>query len=98
MRYEDLITNLEDEARSLLDFLGVGWDDAVLGHTRHARERALINTPSYHQVTQPIYQHARYRWKRYQSAFAPILPTLQPFIQQFGYSEAGSVAETSASQ
>ncbi len=97
VRYEDLITNLEDEARSLLDFLGVGWDDAVLGHTRHARERALINTPSYHQVTQPIYQHARYRWKRYQSAFTPILPSLQPFIQQFGYSEIGSAPESPAS-
>ena len=96
VRYEDLITNLEDEARSLLDFLGVGWDDAVLGHTRHAQERALINTPSYHQVTQPIYQHARYRWKRYQTAFTPILPTLQPFIEQFGYSETDSIPEASA--
>ncbi|MBI3432236.1 MAG: sulfotransferase [Hydrogenophilales bacterium] len=95
VRYEDLITNLEDEAHSLLDFLGVDWDDAVLSHTRHAQERALINTPSYHQVTQPIYQHARYRWKRYQTAFTPILPTLQPFIRQFGYSEADAIPEAS---
>lgn len=87
VRYEDLITNLETEARSLLDFLGLGWDDAVLGHTRHAQERTLINTPSYHQVTQPIYQHARYRWKRYAEEFQPVMATLQPFIDRFGYQE-----------
>ncbi len=87
VRYEDLIADFEDEARKLLDFLGVGWDDEVLDHTRHAQERTVINTPSYHQVTQPLYQHARYRWKRYASAFTPILPTLQPFIDHFGYAE-----------
>ena len=69
----------------MLEFLGVGWDDAVLEHTRHAQQRGIINTPSYHQVTQPIYQHARYRWKRYAKEFEPLLPGLQPFIEAFGY-------------
>ena len=85
IRYEDLITNFEAETRALLEFLGVGWDDAVLEHTRHAQQRGIINTPSYHQVTQPIYQHARYRWKRYAKDFEPLLPVLQPFIEAFGY-------------
>lgn len=85
VRYEDLITRFSEETERLLDFLGVGWDDAVLQHTRHATEREAIKTPSYHQVTQPIYQHARYRWKHYERAFEPVMPILQPFIEYFGY-------------
>lgn len=88
IRYEDLITQFATEARALLDFLGVGWDEAVLDHTRHAQERSIINTPSYHQVTQPIYQHAKYRWKRYEADFAQVMSTLAPFIEHFGYNEA----------
>lgn len=87
IRYEDLITNFEPETRTLLEFLGVDWNDGVLEHTKHAQQRGIINTPSYHQVTQPIYQHARYRWKRYEKEFAPVMEVLQPFIEQFGYSE-----------
>ena len=87
IRYEDLVANVEGESRSLLTFLGVGWDDAVLKHTEHARKRGAINTPSYHQVVQPIYQHARYRWKRYENQFVSVMPILQPFISYFGYAE-----------
>ncbi|HEY9147312.1 MAG TPA: sulfotransferase [Thiobacillus sp.] len=87
VRYEDLISDFEPEARNLLDFLGVGWDDAVLEHTRHAQQRLAIKTPSYHQVTQPIYQHAKYRWKHYEEAFGPVMATLRPFIDGFGYRE-----------
>lgn len=85
IRYEDLITNFEPEVRALLEFLGVGWSDTVLEHTRHAQQRGIINTPSYHQVTQPIYHHAKYRWKRYESAFAKVMPHLSPLIEEFGY-------------
>ncbi|MBI3432235.1 MAG: tetratricopeptide repeat protein [Hydrogenophilales bacterium] len=87
IRYEDLITNFEPEARKLLEFIGVSWSDAVLEHTHHAQQRLAIQTPSYHQVTQPIYQHARYRWKRYEAEFQPVMASLQPFIDRFGYQE-----------
>lgn len=85
IRYEDLITNFEPEARALLDFLGVGWSDTVLEHTRHAQQRGIINTPSYHQVVQPIYQHSKFRWTRYEHQLADVMPILQPFIERFGY-------------
>lgn len=87
IRYEDLVANFEGETRALLEFLGVGWDDRVLGHTEHAIKRGTIKTPSYHQVTQPIYQHAKYRWKRYARQLEPVLPMLQPLIDYFGYRE-----------
>lgn len=87
IRYEDLVADFENETRALLDFLEVGWNDSVLSHTEHALKRGTISTPSYHQVTQPIYQHARFRWKRYAKQFEPLMPTLQPFIEYFGYGE-----------
>jgi Flp pilus assembly protein TadD len=96
IRYEDLISDVEGESRRLLAFLDIAWDGVVLNHTEHARKRGAINTPSYHQVTQPIYQHAKYRWKRYERDLLPVMGILQPFISYFGYDEVaqpGSLAE-----
>jgi tetratricopeptide (TPR) repeat protein len=87
IRYEDLVANFEPEVRKLLEFLGLDWDEKILDHTQHSQQRGIINTPSYHQVTQPVYQHARYRWKRYEKAFVPVMDTLRPFIDHFGYGE-----------
>lgn len=88
IRYEDLIENMEHETRRLLEFLDVPWNDAVFDHVEHAKHRGLIGTPSYHQVTQPIYKSAKYRWKRYARELEPVMGTLQPFIEYFGYAEA----------
>ncbi|MBT9505961.1 tetratricopeptide repeat-containing sulfotransferase family protein [Rhodoferax sp.] len=85
LRYEDLIENIPQKSRELLDFLGLPWDDAVLRHTDHARQRGAINTPSYHQVVQPIYLRSKFRWRRYEQQLSHVLPILQPFIEKFGY-------------
>ena len=87
IRYEDLIGDIEAQTRPLFDFLGLAWSAEVLEHTRHAQQQRAIKTPSYHQVTQPIYQHAKYRWKRYERELLPVMATLRPFIEHFGYGE-----------
>lgn len=87
IRYEDLVSDFENEMRALLDFLGVGWHDSVREYDKHAMKHSKVNTPSYHQVTQPIYQDAKYRWKRYAKQFEPIMPTLQVYVDYFGYKE-----------
>ena len=84
-RYEDLVHDVEGSARSLLQFLNVEWDDAVLGHTAHARQRGKINTPSYSQVTEPIYQRARFRWLRYKPQLEGVLDDLESYAVAFGY-------------
>ncbi|MHB8551516.1 MAG: tetratricopeptide repeat-containing sulfotransferase family protein [Acidiferrobacterales bacterium] len=86
VRYEDLVADFEGEAHRLMEYLGVEWHEAVLGYAEHAKTR-VINTPSYHQVTKPIFQHAKYRWKRYAKHFEPFMPVLTPFIDYFGYAE-----------
>ena len=87
VRYESLVADFEQEVRQLLEFLEVGWDDAVLDYVAHAKNRGAIYTPSYQSVVEPIYKRASYRWKRYSDQLAPVMAGLSPFIDAFGYSE-----------
>jgi tetratricopeptide (TPR) repeat protein len=84
VRYESMVDDFEGTVRGVLDFLGLPWDDAVREYDRHARSHTIL-TPSYSQVTQPIYTTAKERWRRYEKHLAPVLPVLQPFIEHFGY-------------
>ena len=86
VRYEDLIADFESETRKMLNFLELEWHPAVADYAAKARQRGKIDTPSYHQVTQDIYQSAKYRWKRYRDQFDGVKPALEPFVEEFGYS------------
>jgi tetratricopeptide (TPR) repeat protein len=85
IRYEDLVDDIEKEARALLAFLEVGWDDSVLKFYEHARRKTRISTPSYEQVTQPVYKRAKYRWKAYEKYFSAVDHLLTPYVDYFGY-------------
>ncbi len=86
IKYENLVADIEGEARALLEFLGLDWDEKVLDYRTHARQRGVINTPSYTQVTEAIYQHAKYRWIRYKPQLSPVIDRVQPLAEAFGYS------------
>lgn len=85
IKYEDLIGDQAGHLRAVLDFLGLDWDAAVLDHVGHAQTRPAIMTPSYTQVTQPIYTRAADRWRRYDAYLAPVMARLAPYIADFGY-------------
>jgi tetratricopeptide (TPR) repeat protein len=85
LRYEDLIAEPEREMRALIDFLGLSWDPRLLDHRRTAKQRGTIVTPSYSQVTQPLYAAAAGRWQRYRDQMRPVLPILSPWAERFGY-------------
>ena len=84
IRYEALVDNAEQESRRLCEFLGLDWDSAMLRFQETAKKRR-INTPSYHQVVQPIYISARARWRHYEKHLEPVLPHLQTFVEFFRY-------------
>ncbi len=86
VRYEDLVADFTAETRRILDFLGLAWDDAVIGYAERAKGRAIA-TPSYHQVVQPIYARSVGRWRNYRDAYADVLPLLRPSLAAFGYDE-----------
>jgi tetratricopeptide (TPR) repeat protein len=84
VRYEDMVENLESVARKTLDFLGVPWDGRVLGFDEHARKKN-VRSPTYADVTQPVYRRALGRWRNYQKHLEPHLKKLEPFVKAFGY-------------
>jgi len=62
VQYEDVVADLEGQARRLLAFLGAPWDDRCLQF--HQQDRA-VQTPSRWQVRQPIYTKSVGRWRKY---------------------------------
>jgi tetratricopeptide (TPR) repeat protein len=84
VRYEDMVENLESVARKTLDFFDVPWDERVLGFDKHARQK-LVRSPTYADVTQPVYKRAVGRWHHYRKYLEPHLEKLEPFVKAFGY-------------
>ncbi len=85
VKYEDLVADSETTCRRILDFLEIPWHPGILEHERTARERPLISTASYNQVTRPLYAEAQGRWQRYRAELEPVLQVLKPWISCFGY-------------
>jgi len=84
VRYEDLIEDLEGEAKRLIAFLDLPWEAGVLDYRDKAKQRFIV-TPSYHQVVQPLYSSSRARWRHYPEALAQVRRHLAPFVESFGY-------------
>ena len=78
--YEDVVADTEKEARRLIEFLGLPWDDRCVDF--HKSERP-VKTASVAQVRKPIYKTSVERWRKYG-------PGLQPLVDAVGWkSEAG---------
>jgi tetratricopeptide (TPR) repeat protein len=75
LRYADLVADIETEARRLLAWCGVDWDDACLAFHRNKRP---VLTASVAQVRQPIYQSSVGRWRAYERHLTPLIRELTP--------------------
>jgi tetratricopeptide (TPR) repeat protein len=84
VRYEDVVTNLEGEARRVLGFLEVPWHEGVLRYHEHAKNKP-VRSPSYAEVTRPVFKTAIGRWKNYQKYLEPWVAKLGPFLDQYRY-------------
>jgi hypothetical protein len=84
VRYEDLVDNLETTARRVLEFLGLAWDERVMRFNEHASSK-IVRSPTFAEVTKPLYRASVGRWKNYQKYFEPHLPKLAPLLRAFGY-------------
>ena len=87
IRYEDLLEDLKGESSALLTFLDLTWETKMEDYRATALKRGRINTPSYSQVSQPIYKEAKYRWVNYKEYLDKYSDQIEPWIQEFGYSE-----------
>ena len=73
--YEEVVADLETQARRLIAFLGLDWDEACLGFHQTRRP---IRTASVHQVRQPLYRSSLARWKAYEAHLGPLIDALRP--------------------
>lgn len=69
VQYEEIVADMPQQARRLLDFVGLPWDDACLAF--HRTER-IVRTASVTQVRQPIYTSSVERWRNYERYLAPL--------------------------
>ena len=70
MRYEDVVADLEKQARRIIEYCGLPWDDRCLSF--HETERP-VRTASATQVRQPIYTSAVGRSRVYEGQLEPLL-------------------------
>ena len=83
-RYEDLIAAPEAQTRRLASFLGIDWQPGMLAHHRQSGERA-VGTPTYDDVSQPLYTRSLERWRHYEEALAPHQHHLELYMDAFAY-------------
>lgn len=82
VRYEDMIDDQEASVRRVLDFIGEGFDPACLSFHKNRR---YARTASYAQVTEPLYDRSRYRYRHYIDHLRPAIEILEPVIARLGY-------------
>ncbi len=72
--YEATAADLEPNARALINFLELPWEDACL---EFHKQSAAVTTASVMQVRQPAHTRSIDRWRRYESQLAPMREALQ---------------------
>ena len=76
LRYEDLVADSEAQARRMLDYLGLPWDDNCLAFHQNKRH---VKTASVAQVRKPIYKTSVARWQRFENHLKPLLAIVQAY-------------------
>jgi len=71
--YEAVVEDLEGQARRMIDYLGLPWDDACLAFHRNPRP---VQTASIAQVRRPIYRSSLERWRAYEKDLGPLVSAL----------------------
>ncbi len=77
--YEDVVADLEGQARRIVAHCGLEWDARCLDFHRTERR---VRTASAAQVRRPIYRSSVERWRAYEPWLGPLLAELQPLIDR----------------
>jgi len=77
INYEDIVADQEGQARRLLDYCGLEWNEACLDFHKTKRQ---VRTASVTQVRQPIYTTSVERWRPYEKFLGPLLDQLGDLV------------------
>jgi len=69
VQYEDVVRDVESQARRIIAHCGLEWDDACLSFYKTERS---VRTASATQVRQPIYQSSIGRWRLHEEELQPL--------------------------
>jgi tetratricopeptide (TPR) repeat protein len=81
VQYEAVVAYLEREARRMLAYCGLPWEDACL---RYWETERAIRTASSEQVRRPIYDSSIGVWRNYERQLAGLIEILAPVLQPGG--------------
>jgi Sulfotransferase family len=73
VQYEELVADFEPQARRIVEFCGLEWDERCLAF--HRTERP-IQTASAAQVREPLYRSSVGRWHSVKHLLRPLLDEL----------------------
>jgi hypothetical protein len=84
VRHEAFVADFETEARRLCAALGLEWNDAMRNFAERAKFGA-IGTASAAQIARGLNREGVGRWRPYARQLEPVMSTLQPWVERFGY-------------
>jgi tetratricopeptide (TPR) repeat protein len=79
VQYEDVVADLETQARRIIAHCGLEWDDACLAFHTSSRP---VWTASATQVRRPLYGRSIGRWHPYKDMLRPLLEGLETPVQR----------------
>ncbi len=85
IKYEEVVTNFDKTTKEIFEFLNLDWSNKTKEFYLTAKKRVDIITPSYNQVTSPIYSKSLNRWKNYEEHFKDVKKYLDKWVKEFNY-------------
>jgi len=82
LHYERLVDDVKNEVKDLLSFVGLSFEKECLDFYQ---DKNHTKTASYAQVTQPLYDSSKFRYKPYLQYLDPAIEVLEPIIEKLGY-------------
>jgi tetratricopeptide (TPR) repeat protein len=80
VQYEEVVADLETQARRLVEFCELPWEDACL---RFYESERPVRTPSAEQVRQPIYDRSVGHWRNYEPYLGELIEVVEPIRDRY---------------
>lgn len=90
VQYEDIVADQETQAKQLIAYCGLDWNDACINFHKNKRP---IYTASVTQVRQPIYRSSVERWRNYERFLGPLLDALGDLVPQQVTAESDAITQ-----
>jgi len=80
VRYEENVADVEGQAKRLIEYLELDWNDNCLNFYNIDRP---VKTASVTQVRKPIYKTSTNRWRKYEKYLKPLLDELGDIVPEY---------------